>query len=348
MLALALRLHPRMQYPKPSPTPNPKAFPGARRVADLACGHGLLSWALLLLDDGGDGGAPRTAVAVDKRMPPSAEAIADVVLRMRPELQARWHFVESGLEAVDPAPSTLLCGVHACGGLSDAMVNLAIRGTAPLALAPCCHTHKILSDAQRARLDLTNATLADLIDDDREAALRAAGYCVKRELIPEAFTLKNRLILAAPPAVGLGLEPGKKARLAMLQPDHDEIGGARNPRVPVSDDAGARETVALLAGRAAADLRKQPTWSMDVSLWLPDGAAQCVEPAALGDIVAAVAPGVACAAGYADGAEFLHPNGRRARTFRLVYTGVSRERAKEAHAALSAAIPGAFPGSAVR
>lgn len=151
-------------------------FPHARRIADLAAGHGLLSWTLLALDayapDGSpvnddDGRRRRTAVCVDRRMPPVATPLARAMRRdlfpcerVTDDLDddddlslydSRWTYVETDLNNVD-APedgSALLVSVHACGTLTDKLIDMAISGnassssrsSAPLAFVPCCHTY---------------------------------------------------------------------------------------------------------------------------------------------------------------------------------------------------------------
>ena len=134
-----------------------KAFPSTRRIADLAAGHGLLSWCLLLLDDeargagagaGNVGGGAeassaelRSAICVDRRMPGSADVIANAILGEfehgpagPTQLSERWSFVEGDLATVEPHASCLLTSVHACGTLSDYLVEMAISGNASLAL----------------------------------------------------------------------------------------------------------------------------------------------------------------------------------------------------------------------
>ena len=114
------------------------AFPTATRIADLAAGHGLLAWLLLLLAR--EGGRRRTAVCVDLRMPVSAETLGDAITRRFPDVASDFHYVEGGIEAIEPSPSVLLTAIHACGPLSDDVLHAALGSGAAVALLPCCHS----------------------------------------------------------------------------------------------------------------------------------------------------------------------------------------------------------------
>ncbi|KAL3892782.1 MAG: hypothetical protein SGPRY_014791, partial [Prymnesium sp.] len=77
-------------------------FPTARRVADLASGHSLLAWILLLL--AAESGVQRSAVCVDVRMPASADTLRAAFLDRWPALDGQLHYVEGCINAVDSSP----------------------------------------------------------------------------------------------------------------------------------------------------------------------------------------------------------------------------------------------------
>jgi hypothetical protein len=104
------------------------------------------AWALLLLNE------QRSAICIDKRMPPSADKVAHAMTNHWPHLASRWDYVASTLDAIEPCSSTLLCGIHACGTLSDRIISLAIQANAPLVVIPCCHTKRALTRTEQKRI----------------------------------------------------------------------------------------------------------------------------------------------------------------------------------------------------
>jgi len=194
-----------------------------RRIADVAAGHGLLAWALLVIDDNTrsttpeqpqssiDDRTPRTVLCIDKRMPPSAQIIQDAMLQNYPHLEERFHFVQGSLEQIQPHSTCLLASVHACGTLSDLIVSLATSTGAPVAVVPCCHSRKkldvysVFAKAEyEAIIGMKDGVgpmvdLAERLDEARCVALGYAGFDVMVEMLPERFTKKNRLIMASPP-----------------------------------------------------------------------------------------------------------------------------------------------------
>jgi hypothetical protein len=201
-----------------------------RRVVDVAAGHGLLAWALLLLDDEyqeGNRGSrghpppqqpllpPLTAFCLDLHMPPSATLIHSSMIQHFSNLESRVEYVEGRLEQLVPHPTCLLASVHGCGILTDMLVATAAEHQVPLAVVPCCHSRKpivlevaspyakdeyegILLNNDKDKRSSSIPNLADRLDQARMTALRNAGLEVKEVYLPQIFTDKNRLILGFP------------------------------------------------------------------------------------------------------------------------------------------------------
>ncbi len=161
------------------------------RIVDLASGHGLLGQILLLLDD-----TSPEALAVDRSLPKSAATLHAALCDIWPRLQGRVHFLETDLGNVPLEREDLVVSVHACGGLTDLILERAAEVGACVAVLPCCH-------------DLDQGDLGGLegwlegplaMDAARVARLRTRGYHVFTQLIPGDITPKNRLLLGERPA----------------------------------------------------------------------------------------------------------------------------------------------------
>lgn len=335
-------------------------FPTAKRIADLACSHGLLSWALLLLAyDDSEMESRRSVVCVDIHMPKSAEKIAGAMLERWPHFEDDWDYVEGHLEAVQPDSSTLLVGIHACGLLSDKIISLAIGGNASLALVPCCHSKKCLSTEQKLVFANTTghtspvACLSEIVDKSRIERLRKAGFQVEEALIPKVFTPKNRIILALP-AIERKLNPSfhdqrteSTARKLSVTMTGKPTWGMPKFVIPLADTPISRTFVRSLAGRIAADHRKRsPPPSLCISMFLPpdrlDLSSEDLQDADLGLPRQAQFETV-CKE------PFLHPKyGRYARTFRVHYNDCTKAEAKGYHASLREKLPSVFIGAEVR
>jgi hypothetical protein len=159
------------------------------RVIDLACGHGLLAYLLLLLDD-----SSSEAMAVDRRLPDSAIKLKNVLEETWPRLAGRVQLLQTNIESIELEQSDLVVSAHACGTLSDLILERAMAAGTRIALLPCCH-------------DLKGADLGGLqgwldgplaMDVLRAGRLRAGGYNVTTQLIPGDITPKNRLLMAEP------------------------------------------------------------------------------------------------------------------------------------------------------
>ncbi len=159
------------------------------RIVDLASGHGLLAHVLIILDD-----TSAAALAVDPALPPSAAKLHDALVAVWPRLAGRVTFLASHAEAVTLDSADVVVASHACGALTDAVLDRASRARARVAVLPCCHDLETCDAG-----DLTGWLDSPLaIDVVRVQRLRERGYRVWTQTISDAITPKNRLLLGAP------------------------------------------------------------------------------------------------------------------------------------------------------
>lgn len=159
------------------------------RVVDLACGHGLTAQLLLLLDS-----TSGLASATDAVLPASAARLQEVLALRFPRLQGRVQLLQGDLSAVELCAHDVVVSIHACGALTDVVLERAVAARARIGVLPCCHNRATCDSGGLEPwmpLDLA-------IDATRVLKLRAAGYQVHAQAIPSAITPKNRLLLAEP------------------------------------------------------------------------------------------------------------------------------------------------------
>jgi hypothetical protein len=159
------------------------------RVVDLGAGHGLLAQIMLLLDN-----SSPSALAVDKKLPGSGARLHDVLAEAWPRLSGRVSFVEGALDAVAILPGDVVVSSHACGALTDVVLDRAAGGRARVAVLPCCHD--LTANDARALSGWVDGALA--IDIRRAQRLEQHGYRVWTQAIPAEITPKNRLLMGAP------------------------------------------------------------------------------------------------------------------------------------------------------
>lgn len=159
------------------------------RVVDLACGHGLIACLLLLLDN-----SSSHALAIDRTIPASAYRLYETLIKAWPRLENRIEFIEAPIEEVALDSTDLIVSVHACGSLTDLVLERASAANARLAVLPCCHT---LDKADQGGLNgWLDGPLA--VDIMRAHRLREKGYKIFTLQIPADITPKNRLLMGEP------------------------------------------------------------------------------------------------------------------------------------------------------
>ncbi len=156
------------------------------RVVDLGAGHGLLGQILLILDD-----TSPAVLAVDTRLPASCAKLHAALLEAWPRLKDRITFDEQSIEVVQLASGDVVVSSHACGALTDVVVESAVSVRARVAVLPCCHN--LMANDTGALTGWVDGALA--IDIMRAVRLERQGYRVWTQAIPVEITPKNRLLL---------------------------------------------------------------------------------------------------------------------------------------------------------
>jgi len=161
------------------------------RIVDLGGGHGLLAQALLVLDDSSPG-----AIVVDRTLPPSAAKLHEVLVQDWPRLEGSVELVPAGLDQVEIRGTDLVVSCHACGSLTDIVLDRAVSARARVAVLPCCH-HLRTGDTGGLSGWVDCATAIDIV---RAVRLTRHGYRIWTQTIPSEITPKNRLLIGAPGA----------------------------------------------------------------------------------------------------------------------------------------------------
>jgi Methyltransferase domain len=159
------------------------------RVVDLCGGHGLLAHVMLLLDD-----SSASAIVVDTSIPPSSTKLSRALIGAWPRLAERVVFMTAAVEDVPLDPLDIVVSSHACGTLTDRVLDRAAVARARVAVLPCCHD---LGTPDASLLDgWMDGALA--IDAQRAIRLASRGYRVRPQAIPASITPKNRLLIGEP------------------------------------------------------------------------------------------------------------------------------------------------------
>jgi len=101
------------------------------------------------------------------------------------------EFIAEPMDEVELFADDVVVSSHACGRLSDVVIDRASAAGARVAVLPCCHD---LQACDTGDLDgWVDGALA--IDVIRATRLKQHGYRVWTLSIPAAITPKNRLLL---------------------------------------------------------------------------------------------------------------------------------------------------------
>jgi hypothetical protein len=159
------------------------------RVLDFAGGHGLLAQIMLLLDD-----TTPNALVIDTSLPASSGKLQEVLVGAWPRLQGRVEFVAGSIDDIDMFDTDIVVSSHACGALTDRVLERAAAARARVAVLPCCHDLDLGDDGGLSGW-VDGAAAIDIV---RALRLADRGYRIWTQEIPQEITPKNRLLMGAP------------------------------------------------------------------------------------------------------------------------------------------------------
>ena len=168
----------------------------AEVVADLCCGRGLLGLLFAMFERG-----TREVILSDGRIPESQARVIECICQLAPWVRekVRVHRLDiDEVAGVLPEGATVV-SAHACGLLTDACIDLAIRTRGAIGVLPCCHPERLCPGPPALRLAL-GARMA--FDIDRTYRLERAGYRVRWSEIPAEISPMNRILVAGQPGLG--------------------------------------------------------------------------------------------------------------------------------------------------
>ena len=144
---------------------------------------------MILLDD-----TSPEAIVVDPAQPPSSGTLHAALARSWPRLERRVSFVDRDVSQFELRADDVVVSSHACGALSDRILERAIAARAVVAVLPCCHDLTTCDTGPFA--GWLDGPLA--VDVMRAIRLEQSGYRVWTQSIAADITPKNRLLMGAP------------------------------------------------------------------------------------------------------------------------------------------------------
>ncbi|MEK6937838.1 MAG: methyltransferase [Nanoarchaeota archaeon] len=150
-------------------------------IYDLCCGKGILGRYFSSLG--------KDVIAVDHHQ--------NRYLREHPFQETeRYHFQTSDLwEEYSLQPYSLVLSLHACGNLTDRVIELSVASQSDVAVMTCCHEKRIFFPDLLEGTSHTNEDKSYRQDRIRVNYLSKQGYETSIFTVPEDITPKNRILL---------------------------------------------------------------------------------------------------------------------------------------------------------
>jgi hypothetical protein len=116
------------------------------------------------------------------------------------------EFVRQRLDQVSLRPlpeQTAIVGIHCCGTLTEALIELALRTAKPFAVLTCCHgageKDQAFVEMLKAATHRKRISYFDAYDFMRLGRVRAAGWKVWFTTISPDTSPHNNILMGCPP-----------------------------------------------------------------------------------------------------------------------------------------------------
>jgi hypothetical protein len=109
-------------------------------------------------------------------------------------MAGRLTFAASAIDAIEILPGDIVVSLHACGRLTDVVLERATLARARVAVLPCCHDVDVCDGGALSGW-MEDALAIDVV---RARRLASHGYRIWTQRIPQDITPKNRLLIGAP------------------------------------------------------------------------------------------------------------------------------------------------------
>jgi hypothetical protein len=120
--------------------------------------------------------------------------VHETLIATWPRLDGRIIRVSESLDEIALSSDDVVVSCHACGALTDRVIDRAVVARARVAVLPCCHDDETCDAGPLQGW----FGVAEAVDAVRAVRLEQRGYRVWTQTIPAAITPRNRLLIGAP------------------------------------------------------------------------------------------------------------------------------------------------------
>jgi hypothetical protein len=109
----------------------------------------------------------------------------------------QYHIEDIFKTDINPSDKSAFISIHACGNLTDRIIDIAASKRKPFAIMPCCyryHDNPYFSPESIEYFDNKD----DAIDAARIKRAESSGFKIVLRKIPQEITKKNRIIIGLP------------------------------------------------------------------------------------------------------------------------------------------------------